>query len=44
MGLDEIYVRDKSLTRIGLIENAESVIWTTKTTPPTFACGKSHLP
>lgn len=39
MGLDEIYVRDKSLTRIGLIENAESVIWTSRY----FECGDFEI-
>ena len=39
MGLDEIYVRDKNLNKIGLIDNAESVIWTNRY----FECGDFEI-
>lgn len=39
MGIDEIYVRDKNLNKIGLIENAESIIWTNRF----FECGDFEI-
>lgn len=39
VGIDEIYVRDKNLNKIGLIENAESIIWTNRY----FECGDFEI-